>query len=91
MSEANGAAGAIAPSFGDSARSIVCRKVSAVTVSGTAFSGCRKAAGRSGEGGEKRMPDRTRNVYVRRSRESVGIATAISGRRRAPSGSSESG
>jgi hypothetical protein len=91
MSEANGAAGAFAPSFGDKARSIVCRNVSAVTVSGTEFEGCRNAAGLSLEGGEKRNPGRMRNLYVRPSRETVGIATAISGRRRVPSGPPESG
>ena len=55
---------------GESVRSIVYRKVSAVTG--------------SFDGGEKRKPGRMRNVYVRPSCETVGIAAAISGRSRLP-------
>ena len=58
-------------------RSIVCRNVCAVTS--------------LSEGGEKRKPDRMRNVYVRPSGERVGIAAATSGLSRAPSGPAESG
>ncbi len=52
------------------ARSNVWRKVSAVT--------------RSFEGGENRYADRTRNVYVRPSEDTAGIAAAISGWRCVP-------
>src|SRR5829696_5130287 len=58
MSDANAAAAVFAPSRGESARSIVNLKVSAVT--GLL------------DGGEKRKPGRIRKEYVRRSVDTVG-------------------
>ena len=65
------------PSLGESARSIERRNVSAVTDS---FSG-----------GEKAKPLRTVNEYVRPSAETVGIASATSGRSSQPAGAGSSG
>src|SRR5688500_14275314 len=72
MSDANAAATAFGPSRGDSARSIVYLKVSAVTG--------------SFDGGEKRKPRRIRKEYVRPSADTVGGAAASSGATRQPAG-----
>ena len=56
--------------LGESARSIVCRNVCAVTS--------------SLDGGEKRNPRRMLKLYVRPSAETAGMAAAISGRSSVP-------
>src|SRR5215218_7350774 len=72
MSDANAAAAVSGPSRGESARSIVNLKVSAVTG--------------SFDGGEKRKPGRMRKEYVRPSVDTVGGAAATSGTTRHPAG-----
>jgi hypothetical protein len=75
MSVATENAGAFFPRTGERARSIEYLNVSAVT---GWF-----------DGGEKRTPDRIRNVYVRSSRETVGRLAAISGTSCQPAGAAE--